>query len=117
MRDEVRAFLAENCPDPAEVPHGLDERIAYLRRWQARCYEAGYVGRAWPAEFGGGGRPTVEQIVVDQEMAAAVASDARSDPASGSENPWHQITSPRAIGRRKRSCCSGVPNRMINGPM
>ena len=75
LRDEVRAFLAEHCPDPAELPHELDERIAYLRRWQARCYEAGYVGRAWPAEFGGGGRPTVEQIVVDQEMAAAGAPE------------------------------------------
>jgi alkylation response protein AidB-like acyl-CoA dehydrogenase len=75
LRDEVRAFLAEHCPDPAELPHDLDERIAYLRRWQARCYEAGYVGRAWPAEFGGGGRPTVEQIVVDQEMAAAGAPE------------------------------------------
>jgi alkylation response protein AidB-like acyl-CoA dehydrogenase len=75
LRDEVRAFLAENCPDPSEVPHDLDERMAYLRRWQARCYEAGYVGRAWPAEFGGGGRPTVEQIVIDQEMAAAGAPE------------------------------------------
>jgi alkylation response protein AidB-like acyl-CoA dehydrogenase len=75
LRDEVRAFLAEHCPDPSEVPHDLDERMAYLRRWQARCYEAGYVGRAWPAEFGGGGRPTVEQIVIDQEMAAAGAPE------------------------------------------
>jgi alkylation response protein AidB-like acyl-CoA dehydrogenase len=75
LRDEVRAFLAEHCPDPSELPHDLDERMAYLRRWQARCYEAGYVGRAWPAEFGGGGRPTVEQIVIDQEMAAAGAPE------------------------------------------
>jgi alkylation response protein AidB-like acyl-CoA dehydrogenase len=75
LRDEVRAFLAEHCPDPADLPHDLDERMAYLRRWQARCYEAGYVGRAWPAEFGGGGRPPVEQIVIDQEMAAAGAPE------------------------------------------
>jgi alkylation response protein AidB-like acyl-CoA dehydrogenase len=46
-----------------------------LRRWQARCYAAGYVGRAWPAEFGGGGRSTSEQIVVDQELAAAGAPE------------------------------------------
>jgi alkylation response protein AidB-like acyl-CoA dehydrogenase len=75
LQEEVRAFLAEHCPDPAEIPHRLDERMAYLRRWQARCYEAGYVGRAWPAEFGGGGRPTSEQIVVDQELAAAGAPE------------------------------------------
>jgi alkylation response protein AidB-like acyl-CoA dehydrogenase len=75
LQEEVRAFLAEHCPDPAELPHRLDDRIAYLRGWQARCYEAGYVGRAWPAEFGGGGRPTSEQIVVDQEFAAAGAPE------------------------------------------
>jgi alkylation response protein AidB-like acyl-CoA dehydrogenase len=49
--------------------------MAFLREWQARCYEAGFVGRAWPAELGGGGRPTSEQIVVDQELAAAGAPE------------------------------------------
>jgi alkylation response protein AidB-like acyl-CoA dehydrogenase len=75
LREEVRAFLAEHRPDPDELPHALDERIAHLRRWQAELYEAGFVGRAWPAEFGGGGRPTSEQIVVDQELAAAGAPE------------------------------------------
>jgi alkylation response protein AidB-like acyl-CoA dehydrogenase len=75
LQEEVRAFLAEHAPDPADVPHRLDERMAFLRRWQARCYEAGYVGRSWPAELGGGGRPTSEQIVVDQELAAAGAPE------------------------------------------
>jgi alkylation response protein AidB-like acyl-CoA dehydrogenase len=75
LRDEVRAFLAEHCPDPGELPESLDQRIAYLRAWQARLYRAGYVGRAWPAEFGGGGRPTSEQLVVDQELAAAGAPE------------------------------------------
>jgi alkylation response protein AidB-like acyl-CoA dehydrogenase len=75
LRDEVRAFLAEHAPDAGDVPHALDERMAFLRRWQAQCYEAGYVGRAWPAELGGGGRPTSEQIVVDQELAAAGAPE------------------------------------------
>jgi len=49
--------------------------MALLREWQASCYAAGFVGRAWPAEFGGGGRPPVEQIVVDQELAAAGAPE------------------------------------------
>jgi alkylation response protein AidB-like acyl-CoA dehydrogenase len=75
LRTEVRAFLAEHAPDPADVPHDLDERFAFLREWQARCYAAGFVGRAWPAEYGGGGRPTAEQIVVDQELAAAGAPE------------------------------------------
>ena len=75
LRDEVSAFLDEQCPDPESLPHDLDARIAALREWQRQLYEAGYVGRAWPAAFGGGGRPTAEQIVVDRELAAAGAPE------------------------------------------
>jgi alkylation response protein AidB-like acyl-CoA dehydrogenase len=75
LQEEVRAFLTDHAPDAAEIPHALDARMDFLRRWQAQCYEAGFVGRAWPAEFGGGGRPTSEQIVVDQELAAAGAPE------------------------------------------
>src|SRR4051812_46198151 len=75
LQDEIRAFLASERPDPAALPRALDERMAALRAWQARCHAAGYVGRAWPREFGGGGRPAAEQIVVDQELAAAGAPE------------------------------------------
>src|SRR5919108_3930520 len=75
LRSEVRSFLRSHCPAPEDVPHRLDERMAFLRDWQRRCYEAGYVGRAWPAEYGGGGRPPVEQIIVDSELAAAGAPE------------------------------------------
>src|SRR5207248_2186509 len=74
-REDVRSFLAEHAPAAAAIPHALDDRMAFLREWQARCYDAGFVGRAWPAEFGGGGRSTSEQIVVDQELAAAGAPE------------------------------------------
>jgi alkylation response protein AidB-like acyl-CoA dehydrogenase len=76
LADEVRVFLSHDARlRSADLPHALDERMAVLRRWQAACYEAGYVGRAWPSEFGGGGRPPVEQIIVDQELAAAGAPE------------------------------------------
>src|SRR5919197_3212756 len=75
LQEEVRAFLAGARLDAAALPHALDERIEALRAWQARCYEAGYVGRAWPQEFGGGGGPAAEQIVIDQELAAAGAPE------------------------------------------
>ena len=73
LQEEIREFLADRVPD--HLPHVLDERIAELRRWQHDCYEAGFVGRAWPREFGGGGRTAVEQIIVDQELAAAGAPE------------------------------------------
>jgi alkylation response protein AidB-like acyl-CoA dehydrogenase len=75
LADEVRAFVAREGLVSSGLPHALDDRMAVLRRWQAACHAAGFVGRAWPAEFGGGGRPPVEQIVVDQELAAAGAPE------------------------------------------
>src|SRR3954447_1519417 len=75
LQDEVRAFLAQDRLTPTDLPHTLDERMDVLRTWQAACHDAGYVGRAWPKEFGGGGRPPVEQIIVDQELAAAGAPE------------------------------------------
>jgi len=75
VQAEVRAFLGRERLDPADLPHGLDERMEVLRGWQSACYDAGLVGRAWPSRFGGGGRPAVEQIVVDQELAAAGAPE------------------------------------------
>jgi alkylation response protein AidB-like acyl-CoA dehydrogenase len=75
LQEEVRDFLARHRPSPGDLPHTLEERMEVLRGWQAACHEAGYVGRAWPREFGGGGRPPAEQIVVDQELAAAGAPE------------------------------------------
>jgi alkylation response protein AidB-like acyl-CoA dehydrogenase len=75
LQDEIRAFLATERPDAARLPRPLPQRMEALRAWQARCYEAGYVGRAWPPEFGGGGAPAAEQIVIDQELAAAGAPE------------------------------------------
>src|SRR5215210_4279091 len=75
LQDEVRSFLAQAPQVGAALPRALDDRMAVLREWQAACYAAGFVGRAWPGEFGGGGRPPVEQIVVDQELAAAGAPE------------------------------------------
>jgi alkylation response protein AidB-like acyl-CoA dehydrogenase len=75
LQEEVRAFLAQDRLTPADLPRALDDRMEVLRAWQAACHAAGYVGRAWPSEFGGGGRPPAEQIVVDQELAATGAPE------------------------------------------
>jgi alkylation response protein AidB-like acyl-CoA dehydrogenase len=75
VQDEIQAFLAAERVDATRLPHSLEDRMEVLRAWQARCYEAGYVGRAWPREFGGGGGSPAEQIVIDQELAAAGAPE------------------------------------------
>ena len=40
---------------------------------------------------------------------------ARSLPASGSDQPWHQMASPDAIGGRKRAFCASVPYSSMVG--
>jgi alkylation response protein AidB-like acyl-CoA dehydrogenase len=75
LQDEVRDFLAQSPLVGAALPRALDDRMTLLREWQASCHEAGFVGRAWPSEFGGRGRPPVEQIIVDQELAAVGAPE------------------------------------------
>src|SRR5690606_29992877 len=50
---------------------GTDQQFDFLRNWQRKVYEAGYLGMAWPAAYGGGGRPQVYQDIADEEMARA----------------------------------------------
>src|SRR5688500_13194886 len=75
LQEEIRGFLAAERPGAARLPRSLEARMEALRAWQGRCYEAGYVGCAWPQEFGGGGAPAAEQIIIDQELAAAGAPE------------------------------------------
>ena len=80
FRADVQAWLADNLPaDPGfllpetfmEV--GTDQQFEFLRDWQRTVYEAGYLGMAWPTEYGGGGQPQIYQDIVNQEMAKARA--------------------------------------------
>ncbi|HOA93248.1 MAG TPA: acyl-CoA dehydrogenase family protein [Quisquiliibacterium sp.] len=78
FRAEVRAWLEANRPaDPgfllpeSFMEVGTDEQFAFLRDWQRTVYQAGYLGMAWPKEYGGGGRPQVYQDIVNAEMARA----------------------------------------------
>jgi len=48
---------------------------------------------------------------------ARVRSATRSEPASGSEKPWHHRTSPREIRGRCSAFCWSDPYFMIAGPI
>ena len=73
VQAQVRAFLAQECPDPSQIPAEFDARVSFLRAWQRRLHEAGFVGMTWPAEFGGRGAGLMQQIVVNHELAKAGA--------------------------------------------
>ena len=61
---------------------------------------------------------TVDTTYSSPSRRALVRSEARSEPASGSEKPWHQTTSPRTMRRQVQSPsarrCRGA---MIDGPI
>jgi alkylation response protein AidB-like acyl-CoA dehydrogenase len=74
LRQSVRDFLRANVRLDEDIPRDLDARVDHLRAWQAACHAAGFVGRSWPADHGGGGRPPSEQMLIDQEFAIAGAA-------------------------------------------
>src|SRR3954454_15733539 len=49
-------------------------------------------------------------------LTALVFSDARSEPDSGSEKPWHQISSAVRIGSREGSLWAWVPCVITTAP-
>jgi alkylation response protein AidB-like acyl-CoA dehydrogenase len=76
FRREVVSWLQANRPpEPgfllpeSFMEVGTDQQFEYLREWQHRLYQAGYLGMAWPRAYGGGGLPQAYQDVVNAEMA------------------------------------------------
>jgi alkylation response protein AidB-like acyl-CoA dehydrogenase len=76
FRNEFRAWLKLNIPSDWEKHRNEDEMLAkfeFLRSWQKKMYEAGWVGIAWPKEYGGRGATLMEQVIFTEEMARAGA--------------------------------------------
>ena len=73
FRQRVRSWLQTNIPDDwtkfgmSEVPR--PEAYAFLRKWQATLFDAGFIGITWPKEYGGQGLSFVEEMILHQEMA------------------------------------------------
>ena len=72
---DADAWFSENVPeDPGfmlpltfmEV--GEDRQFDFLRDWQRKVYEAGYLGAAWPTEYGGGGLSEAHQKAATRAM-------------------------------------------------
>src|SRR5215470_10302046 len=78
LRSEVRDWIRANHPgDPGwKLPQSAlevaeDRQFHWLRDWQRKLYDAGYVGAEWPSEYGGGGKPRGTQRVIDAELGRA----------------------------------------------
>ncbi len=72
---DCTAWFAENTiSDPGfmlpltfmEVSN--DQQFDFLRNWQRKVYEAGYIGMSWPAEYGGGGHHPEYQRIATRIM-------------------------------------------------
>ncbi len=79
LRQEVCDFLSQelgttHASDPAPMPPGYMP----ARDFERKLGERGWLALSWPLEYGGGGRPVIEQFIVEEEVAwhGGPASDA-----------------------------------------
>jgi len=71
FRDELRAWLADNQPDPEPTEGDEDAKSASRRDWQRRLYDAGWAAPHWPAEYGGRGVTPSESAIYFEEIGRA----------------------------------------------
>jgi alkylation response protein AidB-like acyl-CoA dehydrogenase len=80
FRAEVRGWIRNNLPPgwgtpTYRAPHTGAEKIAASKAWQATLHGGGWAGITWPAAYGGRGATLVEQLIFNEECAAADAPD------------------------------------------
>jgi alkylation response protein AidB-like acyl-CoA dehydrogenase len=93
FRDEVRSWLEKNLPKDwtsrvqaaSDVPR--EEAYDFLRQWQHKMYDAGFVGLTWPKESGGRGLTFMEEMILQEEMALAKAPPVLNILAVGMAGP------------------------------
>jgi alkylation response protein AidB-like acyl-CoA dehydrogenase len=80
FRKEFREWLAVHLPTELCLDDAADDRVASdretferRRAWQKQMHAAGWVGIAWPREYGGRGAGLIERVIWDEEYAAARA--------------------------------------------
>jgi alkylation response protein AidB-like acyl-CoA dehydrogenase len=70
FRLRLRAWLADN--DPGLPASSTDDAYwAGQAAWHQSLYEGGFFGATWPAAIGGQDRPSVYDVIIDEELAAA----------------------------------------------
>ena len=78
FRQRLRDWLADNMKELPEwwgrrdIPGpeiDSDEYHQFSIWWHRKLYQAGFVGITWPREYGGQGRPLMEQVIFYEEIA------------------------------------------------
>jgi alkylation response protein AidB-like acyl-CoA dehydrogenase len=76
FREQIRAWLEDNLPkgwfEPGFELTGAD-RDRFNDEWVRKLYDGGWICAAWPAEYGGKGLSTMENVVLAEEFARAKA--------------------------------------------
>ena len=70
FRQRLRVWLADNNPG-LPTSSTDDEYWARQAEWHTALYDAGFFGLSWPKKYGGHDLPTVFDVIVDEELAAA----------------------------------------------
>ncbi|HXQ22805.1 MAG TPA: acyl-CoA dehydrogenase family protein, partial [Candidatus Acidoferrales bacterium] len=77
FRKKVRAWIKANLPprekDGSGIEYGDPKRIAAMKAWQHKLYNAGYVAMGWPKAYGGQEADVVQQTIVNEELLTARA--------------------------------------------
>ena len=77
FRRRARDFIRANLPDGWGTPDYIlpkgDAYLEFLRDWQRRLYEGGFLGLEWPKEYGGQDAGLVEAAIFGEEQARARA--------------------------------------------
>jgi alkylation response protein AidB-like acyl-CoA dehydrogenase len=79
FRQELRAWLQKNRPaqsSPADdrtdfMHEGSKDDWQRRLQWHRKMHSGGWVGLSWPKEYGGRGATLTQQLIYNEEMAAA----------------------------------------------
>lgn len=75
FRLEVREYLQKEVPRKwkefgYQIWEETDESWAITREWNRKLGKKGWLALTWPEEYGGLGRSPIDQLILDEEMAA-----------------------------------------------
>ena len=77
---EAHAWFQENTPETPDfklpltfMEVGTTRQFDFLRDWQRKVYDAGYLGASWPEAYGGRGLPEAYQSAATRAMVAAAS--------------------------------------------